>query len=214
MFDIAWSEFLVVAVVALVVVGPRDLPALLRNVGKMVSTVRRMAGEFQTQFSDAMREAELDELQRDITGIKDSAAKLMSAPNPLQIARDEIKNAIDGRPTAAPSALAGDASQGPAAAETPSAFAPHAPHIEPVETPPAPASTDFAPASSAPKAAKPKLAGPKAAGAKAAGPKAAKTAAGKPQAAKLNGAASATADASPAPKPKKPAPPKAPGAAS
>ncbi|GBD47954.1 Sec-independent protein translocase protein TatB [Methylopila sp. Yamaguchi] len=108
MFDIAWSEFLVVAVVALVVVGPKDLPALLRNVGRMVATVRRMAGEFQTQFNDAMREAELDDLKREVSGLKDIASKATSSPNPFQIARDEIRKAVDAKP-AAPSALAGEA---------------------------------------------------------------------------------------------------------
>ncbi|GLK55700.1 sec-independent protein translocase protein TatB [Methylopila capsulata] len=125
MFDIAWSEFLVVAVVALVVVGPKDLPALLRNVGRMVATVRRMAGEFQTQFNDAMREAELDDLKREVTGLKDIASKAASSPNPFQIARDEIRKAVDSKP-AAPSALAGEAASSSSVDDLPipSALAP------------------------------------------------------------------------------------------
>lgn len=145
MFDIAWSEFLVVAVVALVVVGPRELPALLRTVGKTVASLRRMAGEFQSQFNEAMREAELDDLKNQVTGLKDAANKAVGA-SPFQIARDELKNAltdIKGKPTtAAPSALAGDAPQYPRpgeVAQIPSALAP-----PPPETPPAPSEADFA----------------------------------------------------------------------
>ena len=131
MFDIAWSEFLVVAVVALVVVGPRDLPALLRTVGKTVASLRRMAGEFQSQFHEAMREAELDDLKNEVTGLKDKASKYVGA-SPFEIARNEIRDAIEGRP----SALAGDAAK--ADADAPSALAP-APEIAPPAetTPPA-----------------------------------------------------------------------------
>lgn len=144
MFDIAWSEFLVVAVVALVVVGPRDLPALLRTVGKTVATLRRMAGEFQTQFNDAMREAELDDLKREVTGLKDAASKAVGA-SPFQIARDELKNALDGgKPKAAPSALAGEAPKADASEQpAPSALAPD---IAPPAELPAPTEAEFTPA--------------------------------------------------------------------
>lgn len=140
MFDIAWSEFLVIGVVALVVVGPRDLPALLRTVGKSVATLRRMAGEFQTQFNDAMREAELDDLKNEVTGLKNAANKMVGA-SPFQIARDELKNALESKPKAAPSALAGEAPAETDAA-APSALAPE---IEPTPEPPAPTEAEFAP---------------------------------------------------------------------
>lgn len=58
MFDIGWSELFVIAVVALVVVGPKDLPRLLRTVGNMVAKGRRMSGDFQRQFNAALKEAE------------------------------------------------------------------------------------------------------------------------------------------------------------
>lgn len=132
MFDIAWSEFLVVAVVALVVVGPRDLPPLLRTLGKMVASLRRMAGEFQNQFNDALREAELDEFKNEVTGLKDKASRMMATPNPLQIARDEIRTALQPKP--APSALVGTRTE--AVENAPSALAP-TPEIAPTETPPA-----------------------------------------------------------------------------
>lgn len=122
MFDIAWSEFLVVAVVALVVIGPRDLPPLLRQLGKTVATLRRMAGDFQSQFNEALREAELEDLQKDLTGLRDTASKMVSAPDPFKMARDEIRGALNTPSKPAPSALAGSAANG--AADAPSALAP------------------------------------------------------------------------------------------
>lgn len=144
MFDIAWSEFLVVAVVALVVVGPKDLPALLRTVGKTIASLRRMAGEFQGQFNEAMREAELDGLKDELTGMRDKTSRMIGA-SPFQIARDEIKNALTDKPKSTPSALAGDADAAKAegAADVPSALAPPPP-IEPTPEPPAPTAADFA----------------------------------------------------------------------
>ncbi|MGI9401617.1 MAG: Sec-independent protein translocase protein TatB [Rhizobiaceae bacterium] len=63
MFDIGWTELIVVGVVMILVVGPKDLPGMLRSFGKTVRSVRRMAGDFQRQFDDALREAELDEVK-------------------------------------------------------------------------------------------------------------------------------------------------------
>jgi sec-independent protein translocase protein TatB len=143
MFDIAWSEFLVVAVVALVVVGPRDLPALLRTVGKTVASLRRMASEFQGQFNEAMREAELDDLKNQVTGLKNSASKMVGA-SPFQIARDEIKNALIDKPRTTPSALAGEGPAADVAERTPSALAPPAPEIAPVEDVAPPREAEFA----------------------------------------------------------------------
>ncbi|MBU3730878.1 MAG: twin-arginine translocase subunit TatB [Beijerinckiaceae bacterium] len=72
MFDIGASELLVIGVVALVVIGPKELPGVLRTVGKTVGKVRQMAGEFQSQFSEAMREAEMDEARKKVADIGDS----------------------------------------------------------------------------------------------------------------------------------------------
>ena len=63
MFDIGWSELLVIAVVAIVVIGPKDLPRAMRAVGQWTGKMKRMAREFQSQFNEAMREAELDDVQ-------------------------------------------------------------------------------------------------------------------------------------------------------
>lgn len=65
MFDIGWSELLVIAVVAIVVVGPKDLPRALRTVGQWAAKVRGIAREFQSSVDDMIRESELDELRRE-----------------------------------------------------------------------------------------------------------------------------------------------------
>ena len=57
---------MVIGAVALIVIGPKDLPKALRTVGNMTAKVRRMASEFQNQFQDAMREAELDEIRKQV----------------------------------------------------------------------------------------------------------------------------------------------------
>jgi sec-independent protein translocase protein TatB len=70
MFDIGWSEMMVVGAVALVVIGPKDLPGALRQAGKWMGAVRRMASDFQGQVNQAMREAELDDLRREVHNLK------------------------------------------------------------------------------------------------------------------------------------------------
>jgi sec-independent protein translocase protein TatB len=73
MLDIAWSEMVVIAVVALIVVGPRDLPPLLRQLGRMIGQFKRMAADFHSQFNDAIKEAELDDLKKEIEELRRSA---------------------------------------------------------------------------------------------------------------------------------------------
>ncbi len=81
MLDIGWSEMLVVAVVAIVVVGPKDLPRLLRTVGGYVGKVRRMAGEFQKQLNDAVRESELDDVRKEVQAIGATGDKMAADVN-------------------------------------------------------------------------------------------------------------------------------------
>lgn len=64
MFDIGWTELVVIGVVALVVIGPRELPQVLRTVGAWVGKARAMAREFHSGVSEMMRESELDELKK------------------------------------------------------------------------------------------------------------------------------------------------------
>jgi sec-independent protein translocase protein TatB len=69
MFDITSSKLLILAVVALIVVGPKDLPILLRTLGKYLGVIRRHAAEFRGQFDEAMREAELDGLKKEFEAV-------------------------------------------------------------------------------------------------------------------------------------------------
>jgi sec-independent protein translocase protein TatB len=66
MFDIGWSEMAVIMLVALVVIGPKDLPRLARSIGQWVAKGRAMAREFQRSLEDMAREAELDDVKREI----------------------------------------------------------------------------------------------------------------------------------------------------
>ncbi len=70
MFDIGWTEMMVIAVVAIVVVGPKELPGMLRTFGKTMGKVRRMSRDFQRQFDDALKEADLDEVRKGIETVK------------------------------------------------------------------------------------------------------------------------------------------------
>lgn len=74
MFDIAWSEMVLIGAVALVVIGPKDLPKVLRTVGQTIGKVRRMATEFQGQFNEAMREAELADLKKQVEDVGGSVS--------------------------------------------------------------------------------------------------------------------------------------------
>ena len=80
MFEISWSELLILAVVTLLFVGPKELPVFLRTIGRYAGTVRRHAAEFRSQFDAAMREAELDSMKKEMDGMQASVnAEVMSA---------------------------------------------------------------------------------------------------------------------------------------
>jgi len=78
MFDIGWSELVVIAVVALIAIGPKELPGVLRMVGQWMSKARKMASEFQGQFQEAMREAEMADLKKSFDEVKEAATGLTS----------------------------------------------------------------------------------------------------------------------------------------
>jgi sec-independent protein translocase protein TatB len=84
MFDIAWGEFVVIAVVALIVIGPKELPAVLRAIGQWTTKIRRMAAEFQGQFQEALREAEMADLKKEVDNLND-AAKGFTFDDPLNL---------------------------------------------------------------------------------------------------------------------------------
>jgi sec-independent protein translocase protein TatB len=73
MFDIGWSELVVIAVVALIAIGPKELPGVLRMVGQWMGKARKMAAEFQGQFQEAMREAEMADLKKSFDEVKQAA---------------------------------------------------------------------------------------------------------------------------------------------
>jgi sec-independent protein translocase protein TatB len=74
MFDIGWSELVVIAVVALIAIGPKELPGVLRMVGQWMGKARKMAAEFQGQFQEAMREAEMADLKKSFDEVKEAAS--------------------------------------------------------------------------------------------------------------------------------------------
>jgi len=81
MFDIGWSELLVIAVVAIVVVGPKDLPKLMRGFGHYAGKLRRSASDFQRQFEEAMRESEVAEVKKAIESVRTETPSLdLKAP--------------------------------------------------------------------------------------------------------------------------------------
>jgi len=83
-FDIAWSELALIAAVALIVIGPKDLPRVMRNLGQWTRRARSMAAEFQRNLDEMMREAELDEIRREVEKVspaefKNNLEKLVDA---------------------------------------------------------------------------------------------------------------------------------------
>lgn len=76
MFDIGWSELVVIAVVALIAIGPKELPGVLRMLGQWMGKARKMAAEFQGQFQEAMREAEMADLKKSFDEVKEAASGL------------------------------------------------------------------------------------------------------------------------------------------
>ena len=87
MFDISWTEFLLIGVVALVVIGPKELPGVLRTLGQWTRKVRGMANEFQNQFQEAMREAEMADLKKEV----DNLAHDFKHYDPLKDVREDVE---------------------------------------------------------------------------------------------------------------------------
>jgi sec-independent protein translocase protein TatB len=74
MFDFDMGKLLLIGVVALIFIPPKDLPEALRQMGRLVAKARRVAGEFQSQFNEAIRDAELDDLKNEFRHLKDQAS--------------------------------------------------------------------------------------------------------------------------------------------
>jgi sec-independent protein translocase protein TatB len=89
MFDISWTEFLLIGIVALIFIGPKELPAVLRTMGQWTRRVRSMAADFQSQFQEAMREAEMADLKKQV----DDIAHDIKSYDPLKDVRTDVEAA-------------------------------------------------------------------------------------------------------------------------
>jgi sec-independent protein translocase protein TatB len=158
MFDIGWGELVVIGVVALIAIGPKELPGVLRTVGQMMGKVRRMASEFQGQFQEAMREAEMADVRKELDSITSSASDLTRF-DPLADVQKDLDKVMTEQPAAAETPAQPGAPRGavaePNAAE-PTALPPP-PEVEiavPTPEPPPPVTAeDFAPPEQPPKQA-------------------------------------------------------------
>jgi sec-independent protein translocase protein TatB len=123
MFDINWSELVVIGVVALIVIGPKELPAVLRAIGQWTTKIRRMAGEFQSQFQEAMREAEMADLKKQVDDLGDTAKGFASDPLDFKEATKWEPKAPEPETPGPDSSAAATPDSAPAAAasETPGA---------------------------------------------------------------------------------------------
>lgn len=94
MLEVGWSEILVIALILIIVVGPKDLPGMLRTFGRMASRVRGMANEFRSQFDEALREAELDDVRKGLNEVNklNPANSLRDAINPIRKLGEDIKS--------------------------------------------------------------------------------------------------------------------------
>jgi sec-independent protein translocase protein TatB len=136
MFDIGWSELVVIAVVALIAIGPKELPGVLRMVGQWIGKARKMAGEFQGQFQEAMREAEMADLKKSFDEVKEAATGFTGANVMTELQKDVTDALAIDKP-------AGDAQVAGAigepvtptepAAPTPQTFVEAETHVEPLQ---------------------------------------------------------------------------------
>jgi len=96
MFDISWSELLILGIVTLVFVGPKELPVFLRTIGRYVATAKKHAGEFRAQFDEAMREAEFEQIRRDVMSMKtDVETSVRDAERTVQGELDAARQSVD-----------------------------------------------------------------------------------------------------------------------
>jgi len=136
MFDISWGELILIGVVALIAIGPKELPAALRTLGQWMTKIRRMANDFQNQFNEAMREAEMADLKKQVD-------TLTSSFDPMETVRREIESAVDDKPPSALATPESAASAAPAAAaDAPSAYAPGGADTSAAPVSPQPTTTD------------------------------------------------------------------------
>jgi sec-independent protein translocase protein TatB len=94
MFGLGWGELVVIGIVALIAVGPKELPTVLRTLGQAMAKVRRMANEFQGQFQEALREAEFADLKKEAEDLTSSVTDFSSI-DPMADVEKEMKSAFE-----------------------------------------------------------------------------------------------------------------------
>ena len=127
MFDIGWSELVLIGVVALIAIGPKELPGVLRTVGQWMGKARKMAAEFQGQFQEAMREAEMADLKKSFDEVREAASGFTSNNIMTSLQKDvssalniaDIDKPAEAKVTEATEANATPAIEPPAAPTTP-----------------------------------------------------------------------------------------------
>lgn len=118
MFDIGWDELLLIALVALVVIGPKDLPAVLRTLGAWMARARNLAGEFRSHVDDMMREAQVDDIKREFYDMA-HPPELKEIEDNLMIGNTPSVPAVNTTPIAETPPPEAAATAEAAAAETP-----------------------------------------------------------------------------------------------
>lgn len=204
MLDFGWQEFLVVAVVTVLVVGPKELPRVFRTITGFMRKARSLAGEFHSAMDEMAKDADLQDLKKQAQGLKDGSSDWIKEIDPTgevdQSVKD-MKNEVEATRQAVNKAGRSDSDSSTATAATTAATAAGAATAaeslsSPSPTTPAPTVTDDKPA---PKKASAKKASAKKAGTKKAGTKkAAKKATAKKSSAKKSGAKKAAAKPKPA----------------
>ncbi|TGV16558.1 twin-arginine translocase subunit TatB [Mesorhizobium sp. M8A.F.Ca.ET.173.01.1.1] len=117
MFEVGWTEMLVIAIVMIVVVGPKDLPNMLRTFGRTTAKLRAMAADFQKQFNEALKEAELDDVKKSVDELRglSPVAEIRKQLNPFEQAAADVRAGVDAamkpKPAADPSAPAASTPQ-------------------------------------------------------------------------------------------------------
>jgi sec-independent protein translocase protein TatB len=150
MFGLGWGEMVVIGIVALIAIGPKELPTVLRTLGQWMGKVRRMANEFQGQFNEALREAEFADLKKHADDISSSVSEFSNIDPLADVQKDvertfEETPATEPKPTEALSADATAAALPPTdGASLPAAILP-AIEVPLPEVPPALTSADFTP---------------------------------------------------------------------
>ncbi|ENS76478.1 Sec-independent protein translocase protein TatB [Brucella melitensis] len=104
MFYIAWSELLIIAIVMIVVVGPKDLPKMLRAFGKATARMRTTANEFRHQFNEALKEAELEDVKTIIDGARslDPRTRLTQVFDPIRSAGEDLRSGLQSATSMSP----------------------------------------------------------------------------------------------------------------